>query len=93
MPHLSQFFAAYFHEDWQCDDPTADEVVRRFMRDAGSEVPKALADLLGLLSSTADEHELEQVIFRLGAYYLPTADGWTWRGWLEHVRSMLSGNE
>jgi len=89
-PALWQLFAGYFHQDWSLDDPTADDVLRRYVRDEPPDaVRRARRDLEDVLQRWSSEHELEGVADRLGSYYRPAGDALTTRDWLAHVGDFL----
>ena len=89
---LDQFFGAYFHQDWVDEHASADEVVRLFVRDMDKapERVRETADAIDqLVASSPDEESLRTALDRYGCYYLPGADGLTYREWLRHVVSIL----
>jgi hypothetical protein len=76
----------HFHEDFMEDygDPwvAVDDFVRG-NREFARLIP---GEVRFLLQSGASESELSRTVHDvLGSAYLPTADGWTYRGWLEAV--------
>ncbi|NVB83321.1 MAG: hypothetical protein HOV81_33425 [Kofleriaceae bacterium] len=86
------FFASNFHEDWNLEASTAEgvlELILRYPHQPGE--LERLADLIDDYASRFVEDEaLERALTtELGAYYLPTSDGWSAHGWLKHVSSML----
>lgn len=93
-PALAQLLGAYFHQDWDLDDPNADAVVRRFLRSESAEtVRRAREDVAHMLSSTRTDAQLEAMTAQLGSIYLPTADGLTTRAWLTRIGEMLAAEQ
>lgn len=92
-PNLHQFFGAYFHQDCFVDSPTATAVVELYAREWPADgVKAATRELRELLSSTTAEAELATTVDELGCYYIPSADGLTYRAWLSQVVRMLGGD-
>ena len=91
LPHLSQFLGAYFHQDWDLDDPDEQEVLNRFMRSEGEDrVRAARVELNRLLAMPFDDEELSDIVFRdLGCYYSPTPNR-AMRQWLRSVAERLA---
>jgi hypothetical protein len=88
---LEQFFGGYFHQDCFDDDPTWEDVVQQFRSDATPEERLALAAQIEqeLLSERLTEDELDERLWKLGAFYDPKADGLTHRQWLIALISQL----
>lgn len=84
MDPLEQFFGGYFHQDCFEDDPTWQNVVNRFCRDTTPEDHAAVARQIEakLLGEGSTEEELSARLSRLGSFYDPTAEGYTYRRWL-----------
>jgi len=58
-PSFADMYADYFHEDWRLEDPSADDVVRRYRRFAPqTEVDHLAEELTGLLVSHPSEEAL-----------------------------------
>src|SRR5438874_11551730 len=85
--NLVQFFGAYFHQDWDADDPTPEAVIRRFVTTNELEaVRKVVGELDDLLSLPLSEAELRRLLLDdLLCCYLPP-DGRSVRTWLTWVR-------
>lgn len=93
FPHLQNFLAAYFHQDWQAEHATADAVVA-FYRDseAPAQVDATRRELGHLLARDDDDATLGDAARALGCEYDPTRDGGRWRDWLQQVRAGLAGD-
>jgi deoxyxylulose-5-phosphate synthase len=88
---LFQFFAGYFHEDWQVDALTADDVVKTFTETHSRDECRQIADLVdAFAAATPDDEALEKALFsNLGCYYVPAADGRSVRELLQQVSRAL----
>jgi hypothetical protein len=90
---LKDFFAAYFHQDWDCDADTPRQVVDDYLRVGW---PKKHLDTLSMAirryaDSHANDAELEEkLLSELGCYYLPSADGISAREWLQMIADQLA---
>jgi len=91
---LKDFFAGYFHEDWNCDAENTTQVVQNWLRDFSFSPARAAemrAAIIAYVENEPDDEVLEKKLFtELGAYYLPSADGLTARAWLLSVADMLA---
>ncbi|MGE8069287.1 contact-dependent growth inhibition system immunity protein [Pseudomonas sp. NPDC089569] len=91
FPELFQFLAGYFHQDWNCDHETEDDVIRSFLADSSIEtLSQVKSELQTVLLTIQSEDELQAFLFEeIGcSYYYPYA--WSsGKAWLEHVFSML----
>lgn len=89
-PDLQNFLSAYFHQDWAMEHDTP-EAVAGYYRD--NEAPELVAstrkELEQLLAAGHDEEALGARVRALGTEYDPTANGGTWRGWLESLAASL----
>jgi len=91
VPNLWLLFGAYFNQDWQIDQNSPPENVRRFVENEPDSVSGARAELDLLLTSRMTEEELHELIVRrLHSFYDPTLLGTPMRAWLEEVRKSLS---
>lgn len=89
-PHLYEFFAGYFHQDWLEDSAIAADVVKAYKCEASlEEVSRTVKELHGLLAETPAEGNLISVVSGLGSYYNPQADGLSYRDWLLQVCALL----
>lgn len=89
---LTDFFRAYFHEDWPCEAETSTQVVQAYVNTASqSEVARLRAAIISFVEREQDNAVLEKKLMpELGCYYLPSADGLTARGWLLNVADLLA---
>jgi len=88
---LEEFFGAYFHEDWQCDDSTTDAVVLKFRRDMSDDRVREVVDAIrSYIPKFGSDKELEDSLFYdLGCYYMPSGEGKTAREWLKGIAALL----
>lgn len=88
--NLVQFFGAYFHQDWDAEDPTPEAVILRFSKSNQPEtVLKVIEELDDFLLLPLDEEEIRQCLReKFLSCYLPT-DGTSLRHWLMQVRASL----
>jgi hypothetical protein len=88
--HLDEFLGAYFHQDWDDIDRTADDVVRRFLGEASREdVNNVVGDIDEVLRTLNGEAEVAALLKEIGCYYEVSAGGFTPSEWLWHVRDLL----
>jgi hypothetical protein len=86
---LYQLFAGYFHEDWADFYASRDEALQAYVSETGpAAITRALDELRVLRASTADG-DLPRRLDRLGASYLPEADGITPRQWIDEIAVAL----
>ena len=91
LPTLSQFFGAYFHQDWGLDSESPDHVVDEYLRENSREtVDKARRELGRLLEQSLSEKQLACEALALGRYYDPRADGIPLREWLRTLETTLA---
>lgn len=88
---LSNFFGAYFHQDWVDDAASPEDVVAEYMRTTiPSELHELNAAILELSRKFDSDAELEEYLdSTLGSYYLPSLDGISAKAWLESIASQL----
>ena len=89
---LTNFFSAYFHEDWPCEAETPTEVVQAYLGTASqSDAARLRTAIIGFVEHERDNTALEKKLMpELGCYYLPSADGLTARDWLLSVADLLA---
>ena len=89
---LTNFFSAYFHEDWPCEAETPTEVVRAYLGTASpSDAARLRAAIIGFVEFERDNAAIEKKLMpELGCYYLPSADGLGARDWLLSVADLLA---
>ena len=86
---LFHFFACYFHQDWNLDDPSWQDVVNRFVHDDGAEAAGHVCEALNkLLGETGSDEHLAKVLENLGCYYWAGSPSET-RVWLKNLNAKL----
>ena len=83
--------AAYFHQDWDIEARSANEIVGQYLAESES-IARAgvIDDLHQLLSRGLTENELSSTLLELSCYYDPTPDGFSYAEWLHIVKELLS---
>jgi hypothetical protein len=92
FPALHDFLSAYYHEDWNVNAQTANNVIIHFLSNASaSEIPTQIAEEIDeLLTAKINDSELNNLIFdHLGCYYSPEADNLTVRDWLASIAKQM----
>ncbi len=90
-PALSQFLGGYFHQDWPelFSDPSA--VVVAFHRSEPTEFVQAVLGELDLLIEESQQStDPSKLLYELGCYFDPRADGQSVPEWLASVRTELA---
>lgn len=87
---LFQFFGGYFHQDWDVDASSWEEVVAMFVRASSAEEVRALREALVAWLEGAARVGQASLFTELGCYYDPAADGLTEREWVERIVGELS---
>ncbi len=90
LAHLAQ---AYFHQDYDLEFATPNDVIEAYKRDEGqAAVAELVAQIGSILSSPMSDSDVGNVWIRqLGAAYDPIRDGKGYREWLGLVRQQLQG--
>ncbi len=89
-PHLAHLLGAYFHQDWNLDDPDAQAVLRRYAQEVSSRKRKAAGrEAARLLAAGLTEDELSAALEALGSAYDPSPDGQSCSAWLKDVEQAL----
>ena len=88
---LSNFFSAYFHEDWACDAESPEAVVAEYLRTATAREVRSLSQAIREYARAFNsDTELEEKLFTdLGCYYRPSAQGISAKAWLEAIANQL----
>lgn len=88
---LSQLLGAYLFQGWDAEyGDDAWDAVRDFRSGYPAEDVARTADQVRLLlDGDHDEAELDSITGKLGSYYHPPGDGWTYRGWLTELEKFL----
>lgn len=80
--NIKQLLGAYFHQDWNLDDPTWESVVERYVRDEPGQGRIAATELERLLISTLFDEDVSAMVKKLGCYY--------WAGSASEMRTWAS---
>lgn len=85
---LVQFFGGYFHQDWDLDHPTGEDVLRGFLAESTkSRVQLVQRELAGLMSRDMNEDDLGRMLFtELHCYYDPRPNGLSFRAFLQKIQ-------
>jgi hypothetical protein len=88
---LSNFFSAYFHEDWPCEAESPEAVISGYVQTAPLGDVEVLAEAIRQYSGEfSNEKELEEKLFTdLGCYYRPSTLGLSAKAWLGRVADQL----
>ena len=89
-PAAFAFFSSYFHQDWNYDYGSAEEVVQSYVRECGeTEKDQIVSELDSLVALGLTDHDFEQMLwFALCCQYVPAVDGWpSTRAWVMHVKA------
>jgi hypothetical protein len=90
FPLLRNLFEAYFHADWDLDDPTWQSVVTRYLSVNREAVIAAATHELDELLSISDER-IESLLFEeWQTGYNPEGDGMSTREWLKLIRKRFA---
>lgn len=93
FPNLHGLCGSYFHQDWGADDPTADAVVCRYVRDADPpEIQQVAAEIDDFLGIEMTEEERRGVLDMFNCGYYPPGDGLSYSEWLTQVRDILTSS-
>jgi hypothetical protein len=83
---LRLLLGGYLHEDFNDEFGDSWRAVDGFAVNEPEDPPHIRDEVTRLLASVSSEAELRRIVLdELGSCYLPEADGWTYRGWLEAV--------
>lgn len=90
-PNAAALMSGYFHEDWQSEQDTPEDVIKQFVASEPRDVVReAAVELKQLISSALSDESLVEVYFRqLGSYYDPRPSGMDVRSWLSSVADYL----
>ena len=88
LQHLAQ---AYFHQDYDLEFSSPDEVVAAYVEGEGLIAVRGLGiEIDRLLSAPVDEVGLADLwVKKFGAAFDPAAHGQTYGAWFAHVRDIL----
>jgi hypothetical protein len=88
---LSNFFSAYFHEDWHRDAGSPEAVIAGYIQTATPSDMSSLGQAIRHFSQAfVSDIQLEEKLFtELGCYYRPSGEGLSAKAWLEYVANQL----
>lgn len=86
---LATLFSAYFHQDWMLEGPDARAVLEKFIAEVEPDEIREAKEQAEALLTALNERQLARTVRRMGLYYLPQADGLTYRDWLVSVAETL----
>jgi hypothetical protein len=81
-PALWQFFGAYLHQDWREEYESPSAALRDFVSGDRDYAVVLSTEIEQILSSTADDAALEEMLVNLGSFFLPSQAGHNPREWL-----------
>lgn len=88
--HLRTLLAGYFHQEFTCYG-SPDDTLMMYIADCTAEqISASLERIRELRNESLTEPNHERLLLEWGCAYDPTADGWTYTSWLEHVESILA---
>jgi hypothetical protein len=91
FPNFCGMCGSYFHQDCLLDDPTAEAVVRRYIRDTDSEVvQRTAAEIDEFLAIEMTEEERKEVLDMFDLGYYPPGDQLTYSEWLREIYAILT---
>jgi hypothetical protein len=83
---MEQLLQGYFNLDWSEDHDNPWDVVEAFAHDESELAEHLPAEIADVLSNMPTEENLRDLLLNeFFCGYLPTADGWTYRAWLQAV--------
>ncbi len=96
-PKLEYFIGGYFHQNWidlvesRGEPKEYDYIVNDLLTgESRATLLKLSDDISRLLASSPSEEVLRRVIKKeFHGNIDPPLRGWTWRGWLEHVKKRI----
>jgi hypothetical protein len=87
---LAHCLGVYLHQDWAEDYPDVWGAVTDFVVSDRDIAVALVPDIADLLSGSESEAELRSVVIEdLDCWYLPEAEGWAYRAWLETVANRV----
>jgi len=89
---LEHLLGAYFHQDWDLDHSTADDVIKFYKQDATDESISALKQqLLYLIDSDNNDDELQALLFeKMGCSYYYPSEWKSSKEWLQNIVAVLN---
>lgn len=92
LPGLRLLLSGYLHLDWP-EDYGSDlwAAVDDFATSEPEAAEGLAAEIESVLTDYGSEDELRRLVFELGSGYLPEADGYEYRSWLQQVAQRVAG--
>ncbi len=88
---LSNFLAAWFHEDWDAEAARWEDVVDAYTsREVHDATRRSYDQLVRRLEATHGENEVDQILKSCGCAYSPAGHGESAREWIEAVAGRLA---
>ncbi|MFL6968598.1 MULTISPECIES: contact-dependent growth inhibition system immunity protein [Pseudomonas] len=89
---LFQFFGCYFHQDWMCESPDPDDIIRSFASDSTPEtifmVKNEISTLLKLKLSNENIRKL--IMSEMPCNYCYWLDWESGEMWLKHILQVMT---
>lgn len=92
LPHLFAYLGGYWHQDFEINGETIEDVTNVFISDSTESTVRALVDELDrVLSGGSSDEELQRSIFDEGPGSItPSGFDYSARQWLEALRQHLA---
>jgi hypothetical protein len=87
---LQYLCTGHFHPDWSLDFATRDAVLADVATNDADSARKIAEEARAVLAGEPTEHEIETLLDVLDCNVNPSADGETWRSFLERVAALGS---
>lgn len=89
---LKQFIGAYFHQDWDLEHSTADDVINFYKHDVDCKTLSFLrVDIESLCGLGLDDTELQDILFNeMGCSYNYPHEWESSKAWLAHILTIIS---
>jgi hypothetical protein len=85
-PALWQFLGAYLHQDWREEYESPSAALRDFVSGDPRFAVELPTEIERVLTSTADDAALEEMLVNLGSSFVPSLTGQNPRDWLRSLR-------
>lgn len=90
--YLRHFFGSYFHQDWDIDYGSTEEVVDAFVRREPQEaIDGAKKELREIIDDSCTEAEIEKILLDFGCEYYVDKSHSQPSIWIKQVLELLSG--
>ena len=91
---LFDFFGANFHEDWDLEASSWEEIIDAYVRQFSSRkhvLNAVTVEIERLLALPKNDDQLSEILFReYGCYYLPDPLEFSMRSWLQAIHGRLT---